>query len=236
MSARSGRRTALLWCALPVCAVAQQVGTTPDKSPFRDLEKRQDVTLLVGASLLSGKDRAGAAPRGGSVFGLRYDLGLGSAPLTFTSVLLRQGSSREVIQPGLPLANRSGGTVSQPLWFFDLGLTMLLTGNRSWHGVQPSVTAGAGIAYDGAGIGDSSNFDFGTRFNPVVGLGVKYTPERSRWTARVDLTNRFYSVPYPQSFRDTVSGVPRVVGTNVNSAWTRNMMLTLGLVRGIGRR
>ena len=223
-----------MWCAVPVCAMAQQVGTTPEKSPFRDLEKRQDVTLLIGPSF--GRDRAGAAPRGGAAVGLRYDVALGSAPLTFTSSLLRQGSSREVIQPGLPLANRSGGTVSQPLWFFDLGLQMLLTGNRSWHGIQPSLTAGAGIAYDGAGITDSSNFSFGTRFSPVLGLGVKYAPVQSRWTVRLDFINRFYSVPYPQSFRDTVSGVPRVVGTNVNSAWTRNTMLTLGLVRGIGRR
>ncbi len=235
MSARVARRVAVLACALPLAAMAQQVGTSPAKSPFRDLEKRQDVTLLVGPSF-GGKDRVGAAPRGGVAVGLRYDIALGNAPIAFTSSLVRQASSRDVFQPGLPLAQRFGGNVSQSVYFFDIGLTMLLTGNRSWHGIQPMITAGAGMAYDGTGISDSSNFNFGTRFSPVVGLGVKYAPERSRWTVRADLTNRFYSVPYPQSFRDTVSGVPRVVASNVNNSWVRNTMLTLGLVRGIGRR
>jgi hypothetical protein len=53
---------------------------------------------------------------------------------------------------------------------------------------------------------------------------------------RADLTNRFYSVAYPQTFRDSTPGIPTIVGPNVKSSWTRNTMLTLGLVREIGRR
>lgn len=212
-----------------------QVGSTPEQSPFRDVEKRQDLSLIVGPSF-GGKDKAGAAPRGGLAVGLRYDVRLGGSPLAFTSSFMRQAATRDILQPGLPVANRIGASVSQPLYMLDAAFTLLLTGSKSWHSLVPSFTAGVGVVTDNASVTDSSQFRFGTRFAPVVGFGVKYAPLRSRWTVRADLTNRFYSVPYPQTFRDSTPGVPRVVGVNTNSSWTRNTMLTLGLVREIGRR
>ncbi len=224
--------TPLLLCSMPLAA---QVGTTPDKSPFRDIEKRQDVSVIAGQSF-GGKDKAGAAPRGGQAIGLRYDVRLGASPLAFTSSFMRQSASRDILQPGLPLSNRVGATVSQPLYMLDAAFTLLLTGAKSWHSVLPTFTAGVGLVTDNKAVTDSSQFKFGTRFAPVIGLGVKYAPLRSRWTLRADLTNRLYSVPYPQTFRDSTPGVPRVVAGNVNSKWTRNSMLTLGIVREIGRR
>jgi hypothetical protein len=234
MMPRVLRRVGILVCALPALAAAQ-VGTTPENSPFRDLEKRQEVALLFGPSI-GGRDVAGAAPRGGFAIGARYDLLLGSSPLAFTASLMRQSSSRDVLQPGLPLASRIGRTVSQPLYFIDVAFTMLLTGNRSWHSFTPSVTAGVGLATDNKSFSDSSRFEFGNRFSPVVGFGVKYAPLRARWTVRADLTNRLYSVPFPDTFRDSTPGVPRIVDFNTKSAWTRNTMLTVGVVRGFGRR
>lgn len=223
---------ALLLGSAPLVA---QIGTTPDKSPFRDIEKRQDVSLIFGMSF-GGKDAAGAAPRGGAAVGLRYDLRLGASPLAFTSTLLRQAASRDILQPGLPLTSRIGATVSQPLYMLDAAFTLLLTGGKSWHSLLPTFTAGVGLVTDTKAVSDSSQFKFGTRFAPVVGFGLKYHPMRSRWTVRADLTNRFYSVPYPQTFRDSAPNVPRIVGINTNNSWTRNTMLTLGLVREIGRR
>ena len=221
----------MLWSS----ALFAQVGTTPEQSPFRDVEKRQDLTFLFGPSI-GGKDNAGAAPRGGAAMGVRYDVKLGSSPIAFTSSILRQAASRDVLQPGLPLSNRVGATVSQPLYMVDLGMTLLLTGNKSWRSLVPSLTLGVGLVTDNKAVTDSSRFRFGNRPAPSLGLGLKYAPLRSRWTVRADLTNRFYSVPYPQGFRDTTPNVPRVVGANVNNSWTRNTMLTLGLVREIGRR
>jgi len=216
-------------------SLGAQVGTVPAKSPFRDLEKRQDVTLLVGPSF-GGNDKVGASPRGGLTVGVRYDVPLGGSPLSFTSAIMRQGSTRDILQPGLPLANRIGSTVSQPLYMLDAALTLRLTGNKSWRSLVPSITGGVGIVTDNKEVTDSSGFRFGTRFSPMFGLGLKYAPQRSRWTVRADMTNHFYSVPYPQSFRDSTPNVPRVVGLNVNNSWTRNTILTLGLVRGFGRR
>jgi hypothetical protein len=214
---------------------AQNVGSMPERSPFRDVEKRQGIAILAGP-VFGGKDRAGAAPRGGMAIGLRYDVPLGASPIAFTSTLMRQSAKRDVLQPGLPLANRIGGTVSEPLWMLDAAFTLLLTGNRSWHSFVPGVTLGAGIVSGATSVTDSSNFKFGTRFAPSGGLSLKFAPERSRWTVRADLTTRMYSVPFPQSFRDTTPGVPRIVGVNSKNDWVLNTMLTLGLVREIGRR
>ncbi len=216
-------------------AAQAQVGSTPENSPFRDVEKRQGISLIVGPSF-GGKDKVGAAPRGGLGIGVRYDVPLGASPLAFTSSLVRQSSSRDVLQPGLPLANRVGATVSEPLWFLDAALTLMLTGRKSWHSLMPSISLGAGIANDTKAITDSSLFQFGSRFAPNVGLGFKYAPLKSRWTLRADMTNRFYSVPYPATFRDSTPNIPRLVGPNTKNSWTRNTMLTIGLVREIGRR
>jgi len=225
----------LVLLALNSATVGAQVGTVPARSPFRDLEKRQDVTLFAGPSV-GGRDKAGAAPRGGLAVGVRYELPLGASPLTFMSAITRQGSTRDILQPGLPLANRVGRTVAQPLYMLDAALSLRLTGNKSWRSLVPSVTAGVGVVTDAKEVTDSSRFRFGTRFSPVFGLGLKYAPQRSRWTVRADVMNHFYSVPYPQSFRDSTPNVPRVVGVNTNNSWTRNTMLTFGIVREIGRR
>lgn len=227
------RRTALLLAIVGHPLVAQ-VGTTPERSPFRDLEKRQDITLLAGPSF-GGRDEVGAAPRGGIAVGLRYDIRLGGSPLAFTSMFVRQAATRDILQPGLPLASRNGGSVSRALNFIDAAFTLLLTGSKSWHSIVPSVTAGVGLV-NGGGITDSSNFNFSNKFAPSVGFGVKYARDRSRWTLRADVTNRFYNVKYPDRFRDTTPGVPRIVPPGTDGGWTRNTMLTLGLVREIGRR
>jgi hypothetical protein len=230
MMVRVGTIAALLLSAPRLHA---QVGRLPERSPFRDVEKRQEVTLLVGTST-GGKDRAGAAPRGGTVFGARYDYRLGSSPLAFTGGIGMQTASRDVLQPGN--TQRIGRTVSQPLYYSDVAFTLLLTGNKSWHSLVPSVTAGAGLVFDGKAISDSSQFQFGTRFGILGGFGVKYAPARSRWTVRADISNRFYNVRYPSTFSDSTSNVPRIVPQSVSGAWTRNTQLTLGLVRGFGRR
>lgn len=215
--------------------LAAQVGSTPEKSPFRDLEIRQDVSLIAGASF-GGHDKVGAAPHGGMAVGLRYDVNLGTSPLAFTTSVMRQSATRDVLQPGLPLTNRVGANVSQPLWMIDAAFSLLLAGNKSWHSLVPSVVFGASLVTDNKTITDSSKFEFGNKFSPLFGFGLKYAPQRSRWTVRADITNRFYNVTYPQTFRDSTPNIPRVVGASVKGSWTRNTMFTLGLVREIGRR
>ncbi len=228
-------RVAAMLLGSATTLVGQNVGSTPVDSPFRDVEKRQSVTLLSGIAT-GGRDIAGAAPRGGLAQGVRYDVPLGSSPLDFTGILMRQAATRDILQPGLPLSNRVGASVSEGLWMLDAAFTLRVTGSKSWRRLVPYVTAGAGFLVGAGSPTDSSGFAMGSRFAPSGGLGIKFAPERSRWTMRADITNRFYSVQFPQSFRDTTLNVPRIVGANSGSDWVRNTMFTLGLVREFGRR
>jgi hypothetical protein len=229
------RHTLLLVAALAARTLGAQVGTTPATSPFRDIEKRQNVVLMFGQSL-GGRDRAGAAPSGGQTMGIRYDLPLGRSPLLFTSGFVRQNSTRDILQPGLPIESRVGRNVAQPLYFVDVGLTLLATGNKSWRSMVPSLTGGLSVVTDNKGVTDSSQFSFGNRFGFHLNLGMKYAPTRSRWSARADIMNRFYSVKYPGTFRAATNTVPSIVPGNINADWTRNTVFSLGLVREIGRR
>ena len=51
---------------------AAQVGHEPTRSPFRDLAYKQDFTLHTGY-YVGSKGRAGVAPSGGPMLGVRYD-------------------------------------------------------------------------------------------------------------------------------------------------------------------
>ena len=61
------------------------------------------------------------------------------------------------------------------------GLRLSATGNRSWHGLSPFLSLGAGVAFDLAGtpagnefIEDRDIFDFGTSFFGTLGLGTRF--------------------------------------------------------------
>jgi len=53
-----------------------QVGHLPENSPYRDLETRQEFTFF-GGHYAAGQDLIGVAPRGGPMFGFRYDIHVG---------------------------------------------------------------------------------------------------------------------------------------------------------------
>ena len=221
--------------ALVAPAARAQVGTLPERSPFRDLEGKQELTLFTG--LGGGRDAVGAAPNGGLALGVRYDLHI-SGPALLTARLVRQGAERDILTTrGVPPAGRVAGTVSQPLYLADLGLTLNLTGRKSWRNVVPSVTGGLGIAADFKNASDSSQFRFGNRFALQFGGGVKWHAH-GRWTVRADLLNYFYSVSYPGTFRilAPVDGEQPILPiTSGLSRWTRNSMLTVGVTRTFGR-
>ena len=62
--------------AMPAAAQKVDVGYSPPKSPFRDLEYHQELTLFVGY-FSAAKDTAGAAPKSAAMEGLRYEITVG---------------------------------------------------------------------------------------------------------------------------------------------------------------
>jgi hypothetical protein len=211
---------------------AAQVGYDPQRSPFLDLEHRQEISFLVGP-YLAKKDPAGVAPRDGVLTSLFYSWRAGG-PANITGELGYISASRTVLDPRKPEATRNLGKQSWPLYTADVGLTVNLTGPRSWHHIVPVVNAGAGFVSDFKAKADTGGYKFGTRFAFTWGGGVRWVPG-GRWSLRADAKNRLYTVAYPDFyyFPPQPAGgnpIPPILERDVaKSRWTNNTALTIGI-------
>jgi hypothetical protein len=220
----------LLAAAAPLAA---QVGYDPAKSPYHDVPWRQGLTFVAGW-YNAAIDPAGVAPRSAPMYGLRYDLQLaGPAQLTIRSAATT--SKRHLLDPRQPKATRLLGEVDAPLLFTDIGLTLNLTGQRSWHGLVPLVQFGAGVASDLKPAADVGNYKFGgssgTTFALSLGTGIRYVPggRFNRWEVRGDVTDYLFALKYPGSYISTAT-TPSVLKPDASaSSWRHNAGLTLGL-------
>jgi hypothetical protein len=223
---RSSLVVLLVALALPAAASAQ-VGSLPENSPFRDLEYRQELTAFTGWFLAS-KDPAGVAPRSGPLLGARYDVRIGG-PAQFSARLATAFSERRVIDPTERGASRELGVQEQALYLADAGITVNLTGQKSWHTLVPFTQLGVGIASDFKGR-DAGGYRFGTTFAFNFGGGLRWIP-RDRWQVRADLTDWLYQIQYPETYYvpTTVGGSDAVLrATDAKSVWKHNVALTIG--------
>jgi hypothetical protein len=219
---------ALAVAALRSPAVAQ-VGYPPARSPYLDLEHAQELTL-IGGQYHAHRDPAGVGPQSGLITGLHYEWRAGG-PAHLTGEFARISSDRNLIDPAKAGAARELGTASRPLYSFDAGLGVSLTGSKSWHRIVPELAAGVGIVSDFHSQADSGGFKFGTRFAFTWGLGVRYVPGGS-WQIRADLKNRMYQLGYPQTYYlEPTGGTPVIPTTQAKSFWLNNPAITLGLSR-----
>jgi hypothetical protein len=108
---------------------------------------------------------------------------------------------------------------------------MSLTGAKSWHGIVPELAAGVGLISDFQSKADSGGFKFGTRFALTWGGGIRWSPG-GQWQVRGDITNRAYTIAYPESYYTAPTGGTAVAkSTQSKSFWTNNPAFTLGLSR-----
>lgn len=211
---------------VPVGARAQ-VGYPPARSPFEDLEFRQNFSLL-GGYLAAKKDPVGVAPRGGALVGVQYDLGFGG-PAILTTRVRTVFSQRTAIDPALPAAQRVLGTEQRPLTLADVGLTLALTGQRSYRGLVPLVHGGVGIAST-FGRADPGGYTPGTSFALAYGLGARYVPRGARLAFRGDVGSTLYRVRYPSGYAvagiDSTSVLPARASL---TRWLNNLSVTAGV-------
>jgi hypothetical protein len=228
----------LALCASPLAA---QVGYPPHQSPYRDLRETMEVTFYSGY-YRAKKDPARVAPVSGPIFGAQYQWRAGG-PAHLTVDLARVESERRVLDPekgGLGASStpclltdvscKSAGVYRWPLYMLDGGLTMALTGERSFLKMVPLVKAGVGIVSDFHSQPDVGAFAFGTRFALTWGAGLRVVPG-GRYSIRADISNRLYTVKYPISYY-----VPADDGTAIfpstaqgRTAWLNNPAFTIGV-------
>lgn len=211
--------------AAPVMA---QVGHVPQRSPYADLEFRQEATVFAGY-YNAGTDRVGVAPGSGPMFGVRYDLRLGG-PASLTSKLAYVSAQRTVIDPRRPADDRVVQTdASWPVYIADVGISLNLTGQRSYRRLVPFVNGGLGIATDLKGGADVGAWKFGTPFAFSLGAGIKWVPT-GNIQARIDVSDQLYQIKYPNSYYVTASDGTSVLEVrDAKSDWTSNLGLTLGV-------
>jgi hypothetical protein len=206
-----------------------QVGYEPQASPYRDVPYRQGVTVF-GGWFSAALDPARVASRSGPMAGVRYDLTLaGPAQLSVRSAYV--SSERNVIDPRQPRATQMLGRRSAPLLLNDVGITLNLTGSRSWHNLIPLVQFGGGTATDLNSKADIGNYSFGTTFALSLGTGIRWVSS-GRWEVRGDVTDHLYSIRYPGTYAKSYTANPRdaVLGpSDSRSRWRHNAGLTIGL-------
>lgn len=231
MPATPRRRAPVVLVALGLALVpggvlAQDIGHTPAESPYRDVPYRQELTLFTG-SFAASSDPAGVAPQSGPIVGLRYEIRLGG-PAQFFARIAGVSSERTVLAPTEPPATRVIDSKSLALALADIGFSMNLTGQKSWHGFVPTVAAGIGVAstFNSA---DSGGYKFGTPFAITLGGGVRWVPG-GQWGLRADITDHLYQIRYPGSYyQPPAIGVDAVLpGTQSQNIWKHNAALTVG--------
>lgn len=217
----------LLAALLPTDALrAQLVGNEPARSPFRDLEKTQQFTFSLGW-FDAKTDAARVGPKPAPFFSLRHDLNLGG-PAWLTSRYSTFRSERRVIDPGLPAIDRDQGLQSVTHHVADVGITLALTGRKSWHHTVPTLGAGVGVTSDFGSV-DIGGYRFGTKFAFTFGPGVRIVLPRG-YSVRVDLTNHVYQFQYPSTFFTAASDSSRVLDDiGQRTGWQSNWGLSTGM-------
>ena len=211
-----------------------QVGYPPSSSPFRDLRERQTITFYSGY-FRAKLDPARVAPRSGPMVGAHYSW-RASGPAHLTADLGRVESERRVLDPerngGCAITEetcKSAGVFRWPLYTLDASLTMALTGERTFLRMVPEIKAGVGAVSDFHSNHDVGEFSFGTRFAFNWGAGLRVIPG-GRYSLRLDITNRMYSVKYPTTYYTLAPDGSLIFGQNQSqTAWLNNPAFTLGV-------
>jgi hypothetical protein len=227
-----------LYCGVVALLVAipasAQVGHDPESSPFRDLDYKQELTLL-GGWVKAQHDPAGVAPQSAPMIGARYELNL-AGPLSLSSDFTTTFSNRDVIDPSKPAAQRIPRNESATVFSADVALAMNLTGRKSWHHLVPQVRGGLGVLRSSA-ADDSSGFHFGTPFAFTLGGGLKLVPGHGgRLQVRADLTDRIFKLSYPDAYYRLASDKTAVLDpSTAKSFYTHHAAFTLGVSYLFGR-
>jgi hypothetical protein len=208
-------------------AVAQQVGYPPSSSPYHDLTAKQEFTFYGGYFGGSTGD-AKVGPQSGPVFGVRYGIHLGG-PAEFTVHLARVSSTRTVLNPSQTGTGRVVGSTSLPLYLSDVGITLDLTGRKSYHRLVPIVGFGLGVASDLGEKPDVGGFKVGTPFALTFGTGLRYVPG-GKVAMRLEVSDYMYQIKYPSAyFTAPTGGVSILPQTSGTGQWLHNAVLTLGI-------
>jgi hypothetical protein len=202
-----------------------QVGHLPANSPFSDLESSQELTVF-GGYFGAASDELGLTPRGGPMFGLRYEKTVGG-PASLVVRFAHVNSERNAVDPTSTTA-RQLGRHKVGLTLVDANIAVNLTGQKSWHNIVPVLNLGAGIGACSCSV-ELDPYRFGTPFAFSLGGGLRYVPG-GRFQLRVDVNDYLYQLKYPSEYfvPPSATTAPVAPADQAKSFWKNNLAVTLG--------
>jgi hypothetical protein len=222
------RFTGLLVLAASALVVASGEGQTIN-SPYRFIELSQSGGGF-GGFLSTRAGTVGFGPESGSVGGVRYAMRL-SGPFNIEADLAYFPTRRAVLDTVVvDSARRRVGTTDMNMLMLMASLRFNLTGQRTWHRVQPFILFGAGGISDLSSEGEEEEivpadirYDFGTSFAGLFGAGLEWYAS-DRITLRVDGRNTLWQIKTPEPFLRGDLGV-----NTPEREWISNGFISVGL-------
>ena len=198
-------------------------------SPFEFFEERQEVSAF-GGQISPGTGQFGYGPNPGQMVGIRYELGL-SGPLSVEGVVTWLPTTRDIVDPSRLGGPRVVGSADVQLVTVDVRFKLSLTGQRTWHNLNPFLFAGAGLASDFSqvsivevGIAEDDRFELGNAFLGVVGGGLRWFV-KDPWIIRADAGLHLWKLGTPAGFRLVDRGFSDVG----SSEWANATSLSIAL-------
>ena len=198
-------------------------------SAYRFIETRQEAGPFAGW-IAPGTGQFGYGPGPGPISGARYEIGFGG-PVALEGAIGVIDSTRDIVDPRRAEGDRVIGETPAMMATGDLRLKLSITGPRTWHGLNPFVLVGAGIAWDLAEAGElekdleeTDRFDFGTSFVAELGGGLRWFITE-RIVLRAESLFYLWRLEAPVGFRDPERGFENVG----QSEWANATSITLGI-------
>jgi hypothetical protein len=223
-------RALALSLVLPA-GVRAQVGYDPAHSPYRPLLLRTSVIAL--GSLTGGSSgRIGVGPSDGPGGGMRFEMRL-TGPTDVFGTVMWSRLQRMVANPSAVADPRITGPVKQPVLQTDVGIGILLTGDKTWRGFAPYLGGFVGVALGSGVAQDTSGFGFKTKFvsGPLLGFRMYFG---QRISLRTEGRLTFWKLSYPPAYFLPPPTAPDVApilnsATTGTSEWTAHPTLLVGL-------
>ena len=202
------------------------VGYPPSQSPYEDVPSPQRLTVF-GGYYDAKRAEADVAPQSAPMVGAQYEVTI-DGPAQFFVRGAWVNSERNAVNPALPAATRSLGKVGDALFLGDLGITVNLTGQRTWHHLIPVFGFGIGFA-SARGSVPKDPYDFGTQLSFSSDLGVNYVFGKV-YQLRFGIGNTLYQNHYPPGYYATATDSNSVVRNGVSkTSYFNNWRFTTGL-------
>ena len=200
-------------------------------SPYKFVENGQAWAIFGGKSDLN-PGQLGLGPRNATTFGGRYAAAFGGAlnvDIDGTYFM----STRDVLDVSQPKDDRSLGRTDLNLLLIDFRLRLNLTGHRTWHGLQPFILFGGGLAFStftdrtlelDTDMPMDEWYEFGKRFVGTLGGGASFHMS-DKISLRLDGVLNLWKITTPVDWR-TLDNDPLL--ENPEGEWVAAKTIRIG--------